>query len=219
MLVICEDCAKKYNIDESKIRGNRARFTCNECGHIIIVNKSDLYRPLVHAPEQDQSSSAPTIDLLKEMETPLTSDSDSSQRDSFEQSGEETGKDTEEKKSNFGNFPIPGYFLLGGLVSFLITNAGVAYILSQYYTVISSQQEEFQFDMFITAVLVMVVTWSLSFLVLFVLGSNLSKSVNNLISALHRVNMGEKEVSVVVKGPRELTSLSQILSELSRKVR
>ena len=62
MLVICEDCAKKYNIDESKIKGNRARFTCNECGHIIIVDKTDLSRPLVHAPVQEESAPAATIE-------------------------------------------------------------------------------------------------------------------------------------------------------------
>jgi predicted Zn finger-like uncharacterized protein len=39
MLVICEDCSKKYNVDESKIKGTRARFSCQECGHIIVVVK------------------------------------------------------------------------------------------------------------------------------------------------------------------------------------
>ncbi len=39
MLVICEECAKKYNIDENRIKGDRARFSCLECGHIIVVEK------------------------------------------------------------------------------------------------------------------------------------------------------------------------------------
>jgi HAMP domain-containing protein/DNA-directed RNA polymerase subunit RPC12/RpoP len=39
MLAICEDCSKKYNIDETKIKGDRARFSCQECGHIIVVQK------------------------------------------------------------------------------------------------------------------------------------------------------------------------------------
>lgn len=41
MLAICEECSKKYNIDESKMKGPRARFSCQECGHIIVVVKSD----------------------------------------------------------------------------------------------------------------------------------------------------------------------------------
>jgi predicted Zn finger-like uncharacterized protein len=40
MLAICEECSKKYNIDESKMKGQRARFSCQECGHIIVVTKS-----------------------------------------------------------------------------------------------------------------------------------------------------------------------------------
>lgn len=39
MLVICEECAKKYNIDETRMKGDRARFTCHQCGHLIIVEK------------------------------------------------------------------------------------------------------------------------------------------------------------------------------------
>jgi len=40
MLAICEECSKKYNIDESKMKGQKARFSCQECGHIIVVVKS-----------------------------------------------------------------------------------------------------------------------------------------------------------------------------------
>jgi len=39
MLAICEECSKKYNIDESKMKGERARFSCQECGHIVVVVK------------------------------------------------------------------------------------------------------------------------------------------------------------------------------------
>ena len=57
MLAICEECSKKYNIDESKMKGTRARFSCRECGHIIGVVKN--------APEQIQkqdSSPAASIE-------------------------------------------------------------------------------------------------------------------------------------------------------------
>ena len=44
MLAICEDCSKKYNIDESKMKSPRARFSCQECGHIIVVVKSEVHQ-------------------------------------------------------------------------------------------------------------------------------------------------------------------------------
>lgn len=71
MLVICEDCARKYNIDESHIKGNRARFACKGCGHIIIVEKTDLARPLIQNRKQ---GATPSIDLLQEMEDSLASE-------------------------------------------------------------------------------------------------------------------------------------------------
>ena len=57
MLVICEDCSKKYNVDESKIKGTRARFSCQECGHIIVVvkKKSEM--------DQELEGERPSLDV------------------------------------------------------------------------------------------------------------------------------------------------------------
>lgn len=39
MIVICEECGKKYKIDPAKIKGEQARFKCKACSHIITVKK------------------------------------------------------------------------------------------------------------------------------------------------------------------------------------
>jgi len=39
MIVICEECGKKYRIDTSKIKGTAARFKCRVCTHMIMVSK------------------------------------------------------------------------------------------------------------------------------------------------------------------------------------
>lgn len=39
MIVICEECGKKYHIDPNKIPGEKAKFRCKSCQHIIIVRK------------------------------------------------------------------------------------------------------------------------------------------------------------------------------------
>lgn len=39
MIVICEECGKKYRIDPEKIKGETARFKCRSCSHMIIVDK------------------------------------------------------------------------------------------------------------------------------------------------------------------------------------
>ncbi len=58
MLVICEDCAKKYNIDETRIQGEKAQFTCNGCGHIIVVTKPKSETSL---PEKEIASEKDTV--------------------------------------------------------------------------------------------------------------------------------------------------------------
>lgn len=56
MLAICEECSKKYNVDESKMKGERARFSCQECGHIIVVTKGKIAQS---QPAQPNSPSGP----------------------------------------------------------------------------------------------------------------------------------------------------------------
>jgi HAMP domain-containing protein/DNA-directed RNA polymerase subunit RPC12/RpoP len=39
VIVICEECGKKYSVVPSRIRGAAAGFTCSRCGHRIVVAK------------------------------------------------------------------------------------------------------------------------------------------------------------------------------------
>jgi predicted Zn finger-like uncharacterized protein len=52
MIVICEECGKKYRIDPSKIKGAAARFKCRVCTHMIMVSKP-----------QDTPAAASEVDL------------------------------------------------------------------------------------------------------------------------------------------------------------
>ena len=61
MLAICEDCSKKYHVDESKIKGTRACFSCQECGHIVVVVKKS---------EEDQESEVERLSLDVKSKTP-----------------------------------------------------------------------------------------------------------------------------------------------------
>lgn len=45
MIVICEECGKKYQIDPSKIKGKAARFKCKACNHVITVSKPEEKPP------------------------------------------------------------------------------------------------------------------------------------------------------------------------------
>ncbi|MBW2468967.1 MAG: zinc-ribbon domain-containing protein [Deltaproteobacteria bacterium] len=45
MIVICEECGKKYRIDPTKIKGDAARFKCRVCTHMIMVSKPSPVSP------------------------------------------------------------------------------------------------------------------------------------------------------------------------------
>lgn len=69
MIVICEECGKKYRIDPSKIKGDAARFKCRVCTHMIMVSKpSSIPSPAKPAdlpdtgPAADSAPEAPAAD-------------------------------------------------------------------------------------------------------------------------------------------------------------
>jgi predicted Zn finger-like uncharacterized protein len=45
MIIICEECGKKYRIDPSKIKGQQARLKCRSCEHIIVIKKPEEKPP------------------------------------------------------------------------------------------------------------------------------------------------------------------------------
>ena len=59
MIVICEECGKKYQIDPDAIKGERARFKCKTCGHIVLVEKKPPPEEIPAPPPQDAASGQP----------------------------------------------------------------------------------------------------------------------------------------------------------------
>lgn len=102
MLVICEDCAKKYNVDETRIQGEKAQFTCNGCGHIIVVTKP---LPAPSPPEKE----------LKFEEAPSSEDSP-----------------TPPPAAKGKGIPIRSYIFLAMIMGFLVISAGFTYLYLNY---------------------------------------------------------------------------------------
>lgn len=44
MIIICEECGKKYQLDPARIKGAAARFACKACGHLITATKTGSIR-------------------------------------------------------------------------------------------------------------------------------------------------------------------------------
>ncbi|MGD8522383.1 MAG: zinc-ribbon domain-containing protein, partial [Desulfobacterales bacterium] len=69
MIVICEECGKKYRIDPSKIKGKAASFKCRACTHVIMVSK-----PKSNVPPPDVAVSRPDMETAENRYVPPKSD-------------------------------------------------------------------------------------------------------------------------------------------------
>ncbi len=58
MIVICEECGRKYRVDPARIIGQAAGFSCRACGHRIRVVKPD--RPQTPAAEPAAAAETPS---------------------------------------------------------------------------------------------------------------------------------------------------------------
>ena len=129
MLVICEDCAKKYNIDETKIKGDRARFSCQECGHIIVVKK----------PAEQQAAEPEEV-----MDEPAATTEDGGspvENVPQEQPTSASEGATRRKKFKKGKAASVGFYLILALtIGFISIAAAFAYLYLKYIPQLMNEQ-------------------------------------------------------------------------------
>ncbi len=103
MVVICEECGLKYQIDASKKIGDKARFNCKGCSFSIIVDKTKLeaeeeISSLEDALLSDDSTAQESDSLADALEEASTAEIEESQSESVESAeptaavGEQTAK-------------------------------------------------------------------------------------------------------------------------------
>ena len=130
MLVICEECAKKYNIDENRIKGDRARFSCLECGHIIVVEKPH--------PDPDTDAAAEDRTAEELVAADATAPGESSR------SGSAADEDRKRASARAGakgrGVPIGTYLLVALAIGFLTITGVMAYLYLQYIPELMNRQ-------------------------------------------------------------------------------
>ncbi len=131
MLVICEECAKKYNIDENRIKGDRARFSCLECGHIIVVEK----------PRSHSSGDAAGEELAMTMAGQDMAD-DPSADDSRAATGgrKDAGRQGARSGKRGRGVPIGLYLLVALTIGFLTITGVMAYLYLRYIPELMNHQ-------------------------------------------------------------------------------
>ena len=56
MIIICEECGKKYRVDPEKIKSPKSSFKCKICDHVITVHKKLVPDTVLHDKEVKPSS-------------------------------------------------------------------------------------------------------------------------------------------------------------------
>jgi HAMP domain-containing protein/DNA-directed RNA polymerase subunit RPC12/RpoP len=75
MIVICEECGKKYHVEMDKIKSNKASFRCVTCNHITVFikpgagNAEDIYSNI--PPSTDSSAKADIDDVNDYVTVPI----------------------------------------------------------------------------------------------------------------------------------------------------
>lgn len=222
MLVICEDCGKKYNIDESRITRNRARFTCNECGHIIIVDKTDLARSLFSSVNPGTAqAAASSVDLVREMESSPVDSKENTENKSGDFPPKEeaqTIREKKKKKNNEGLSLLACFVVL--LLFTLVSVTGVTgYLATNLFFSLKQQQAiQLQYEYLLQASLIFVGTWLIVLMVFALTGLSIKRKLQGLTNSASQLASGVYDIQISRKGPREIRCLAAALEALRQRL-
>jgi HAMP domain-containing protein len=132
MLVICEDCAKKYNIDENRIKGKKAKFSCRACGHVIVIEKPVAKASAPDPVSTPPAAAAPAPKEKKEKKTEQPAPKTVAAKKAGPASA---------VKGNKGK-PIGFYLLVTLIVGFLVATGTFSFIYFKYVPDIINEQIE-----------------------------------------------------------------------------
>jgi methyl-accepting chemotaxis protein len=150
MIVICEECGKKYRIDPAKIKGDKARFKCRTCSHLITVDKQGAIgegpTPTIDEPSSREIVNDPST-LPNDTETSSPEQPETMSESPPESSSQSAKTDRLKRKSGMGlTYKVILLMLLvslipGGLyfaLSFKQTNDRIHYDNERFGKQISS---------------------------------------------------------------------------------
>jgi len=211
MLVICEDCAKKYNVDESRITGRRARFTCNQCGHIIIIDKADLSRPLLSKKKTGNQPPA-TVDLLGEegRQGPAVLSPSGGLQEASEDEDPEPPRQPVQRKNR--GVPLFSTFLLTMLLAF-VTVAAAGYLYAAYSDSAASPPGR----SLVGTLLLVETGWFVTVAFFSLYAHVMLQKFNLLIKYANQLGAGKDNITIGKKGPREVRNLAFALERIRQR--
>ena len=238
MIVICEECGKRYRVDPSKIKGKAASFKCHICRHVIMVLKARLIPP--QPDPKIKVKSTTTIDDR------LTADS-ADTKDGMP-TADQTKPVTRHRRKA-GGFGLRAKMLLLFLFIPLILTAGLSLFYLWHFENISrllvqesskivtqlakekianisaatammqSQAEELTNKARMIALMMLGVTLLLIGIIIFIYVHRLTGKIKLLTEVAERISLGELEVEVEAKSRDEIGELAEAIARMQENIR
>jgi predicted Zn finger-like uncharacterized protein len=238
MVVICEECGKKYRVDPSNIQGKAASFKCHACNQVIMVFKSRItsFQPdckakvkpntliddRLAADEADSKNGMPVINKAK--------------------------VDTRYRRKT-GGFGLRAKMLLLFLLVPLILTAGVSlFYLWQLDTssrvlvqesskmvtqlaqekiantstttaMIQSRVQALTHKARMFALIMLGATFLLFSIIVFVYTNRLTGKIKSLAEVADRISQGELEMKIETKSRDEIGELAEAIARMQDNIR
>jgi predicted Zn finger-like uncharacterized protein len=238
MIVICEECGKRYRVDPSKIKGKAASFKCHICRHVIMVLKARLIPP---QPDSKMKVKSTTI-----IDDRLTADS-ADTKDGMP-TADQTKPVTRHRRKA-GGFGLRAKMLLLFLFIPLILTAGLSLFYLWHFENISrllvqesskivtqlakekianisaatammqSQAEELTNKARIIALMMLGATLLLIGVIVFIYVHRLTGKIKLLTEVAERISLGELEIEVETKSRDEIGELAEAIARMQENIR
>jgi predicted Zn finger-like uncharacterized protein len=211
MIVICEECGKKYRVDPSRIKGRAASFKCHTCRHVIVAFKPrQISSENSHMPPRDALRKATSderlaIDEKKETGGAPTADRGIS-RARHRQRPKGLGLTT---KMLLLFLFIPIILMAGACLFYLWQFEILSRLLTQESTAIFTRLAEKDI---LVALVIFGKTLLLIAIIIIVYARRLTGKIRALTEVAERISGGELEAAVETKSRDELGELSEAIA-------
>ena len=238
MIVICEECGKKYRVDPSKIKGKAASFKCHICRHVIMVLKARLIPP--QPDSKMKVTSATTIDDRLNADGAETKDGTPTA---------DKAKDGTRHRRKAGGFGLRAKMLLLFLFIPLILTAGLSLFhlwhfettsrllvqenskivmqlakeeianISAATAMMQSQAEALINKARMIGLMMLGVTLLFIGIIVFICVHRLTGKIKLLTEIAERISLGELEMEVETKSRDEIGELAEAIARMQDNIR
>jgi predicted Zn finger-like uncharacterized protein len=238
MIVVCEECGKKYRVNPSKIEGKAASFKCHICRHVIMVLK-----PRVNSPLPDPKMKVTSTNTIDDR---LAADGADTKDDT---PAADRAKAETRHRQKAGGFGLRAKMLLLFLFIPLVLTAGVSLFYVWYFetttrlvvqesskivtqlaeekianisvatAMMQSQAKVLTDKARMIALMMLGATLSLIGIIVFVYAHRLTGKIKSLTEVAERISLGELEMEIETKSRDEIGELAEAIARLQDNFR